>query len=1679
MSEKSQLFSRIALDMSDPEQVLKAIENRKRRARPELEAKFVAPSDPIHKQLAKIWIEVLGIEQVGIHDNFFKLGGNSILATQLLARVHDSFQVELPLRSIFEAPTVAGLSVTLMAAGTNGSKQRITRRSVAGSAAPLTFAQQRLWFLSQLQPDSTAYNMNLALRLTGPLDLEALERSLNEVVRRHEALRTSFASHDGKPIQLITPQLHFTLRVVDNTTIAEDLQAAEIERRAIEQGHRPFDLREAPLLRMSLLRFAEEDHAVLFTIHHIITDAWSNNLLILELAKLYEAFRDGNSSPLPPLPIQYADFAIWQRDVRQEGLLEAQLNYWRQQLADASFVLDLPADRPRPAVQTSRGATQPFLLDKSLTEALVQLSQRENVTLFMTLLAAFQVLLYRYTGQADILVGTPVAGRNRLETEKLIGFFADTLVMRTKISSNLTFRELLGRVREVALGAYSHQDLPFEKLVEALQPERDLSRNPIFQVLFALHNTPVEPLQLQGLVWTPLKLSIPKARFDLALDLRETASGIAGTCEYNVDLFDAATIASLLSHYRTLLEGVVLNPEDHISYLPLLANSERRKMLLEWNSPPVEHSYNTCLHELFERQAELNPDAVAVVHENVRLTYAELNRRANQLAHYLRAHGVGPDVPVGIIIERGIEMMIGLLGILKAGGAYVPLDPAYPKERLDFMLRDAGVSLLVTMKQLRWLLPENDQIKSICLDEDWNEVGRESDQNPQVQMSSRNLAYVIYTSGSTGRPKGVQVEHESVASLFAATHPLFDFSVNDVWTVSHSYAFDFSVWEIWGCLLHGGRLVIVPLRMTQSPEAFRELLHAEQVTVLNQTPSAIRQLLQGNAKAAEDLVLRLIICGGEALPREVAAQLSDWGVPAWNFYGPTEATVWAAINKIATVDNGSGPFAIGRPLANTQVYVLDSNLELLPVNVPGELYIGGAGVARGYYRRSELTAERFVPDAYSGAVGGRLYRTGDRVRYGASGKLEFLGRVDEQVKLRGYRVELGEIESVLCEAGGVQQAVVVVRGENSVDQRLVAYVVLENEAAAGGEAEVLKRLRGRLSQKLPEYMAPSAIVVLAEVPLTTNGKVDRRALPTPGATTRIEDEDTYVAPRTPTETGLTSIWSEVLKIDRIGIHDDFFKLGGHSLLATQVISRIRDLFHVELPLRYVFEYPTVNALAAKIDAADIKALIAPPIVPVMNSGPIPLSFAQQRLWFLDQLESNTSLYNLPAAYLLKGRLNVEALEYSINEVLRRHASLRTYFVTSDDGSPAQRILPPAPFNLPQRDLRHLPEAERELEVRRVIAEEGQKPFQLSSPPLLRCLLLRTGEEEHIFIITIHHIITDGWSMSVFLNELAVSYESYLEQRPAPLPELTVQYADFAVWQRNWLRGEVFDRLLDYWRQQLKGAPARLELPTDKPRPAIQTYRGARQFVSLSPELTQSLRELSRREGATLYMTLLAGYNTLLHYYTGQSDIVIGTEVANRNRGETESLIGFFVNELVMRTDLTGNPTFRELMGRVREVTLGAYGHQDMPFDRLVDALKVERSPAYHPLFQVSFVYQNAPRATVDVKSLTISTLPIENPMAHFDLVLRAWESGQGMQLILEYHSDLFVQTTITRLLDLFETLIGIVVKQPEARLDTLVEMLAQADRTRLSDKGKAFEEIGLKSLKKARRRAVAPGQTFG
>ncbi len=1634
-------------------------------------AGYVAPRTETEELVSSVWAGLLKQERVGREDNFFELGGHSLLATQLMSRLREAFGVDAPLRLLFEQPTVAGLTQGLEQALTAGRRLAPLQRLALTGPQPLSFAQQRLWFLDQLEPGNATYNMPVAIRLTGALQTPALQASFTEILRRQDSLRTRFAVIDGQPMQVVSEPADFDLPITDLSDLEEDEREQQVQQLAAEEARRPFDLTQAPLFRAQLLRLAEEEHVLLLTMHHVISDGWSARILINEMTTLYEAFSKNQPSPLPELPVQYTDYAVWQRN--QSQTLDEQLQYWREQLQGAPALLELPTENPRPPVQSYRGARVTLEIAPQTTRVLKSLSQQHNVTLFMTLLAAFQALLHRYSGQEDIVVGTPVAGRTRSETEGLIGIFLNTLALRVNLNGDPTFAALLSRVREACLGAYAHQDLPFERLLEELAPERNLSHTPIFQVMFNMLNLDHlgEQIELDGLTINPLPVTQQDlgAKFELELYVREQGEGLHLHLVYS-QLYTSVAMEQLLDHFHTLLQAVAAEPGVRLSTLTL-STSLREQQLNQDNLIRPTNPFTSfaneeieqTIQERFEKQVRTTPENIAVKIRNASWTYKELNHKANQIARAVLAASGGGDQRIALLLNHDAWMIAGILGVLKAGQTYVPLDASYPKQRLREILEDCEATGLLTNNAnllfAEELLPQG--LPLVNLDRiDASTPGDDL----QLQCAPDSLAYILYTSGSTGKSKGVVQSHRNVLHHLRSYTNNLHLCASDKLTLFSSYAVDAAVQDIFGAVLNGATVCPIDVRTDDLNKLFARL-NEEEITIYHSTPTLYRYFVSTLRDQETCPSVRLVVLGGEEARKSDVELYKQHFSPLCLFVnglGLTESTIGLQHFVDQQTELTREVVPVGRPAANTEVSLFNAAGEQIAIYGVGEIVIKSPHVALGYWRRPELTETAFLNESADGHR--RSYRTGDFGRWLADGTIEYVGRRDNQVKIRGYRVELGEVEAALRTCRGVSECAVVMRTAENGEQ-LAAYVVLENEANAG-------EWRQQLEDRLPQYMVPSVFMVIDKMPLTATGKVNRRALPELEAS-RVELGKQHERARTTTEKTLISIWREVLDVEQVGIHDNFFKLGGHSLLATQVISRIRDLFRVELPLRHVFEYPTVNALAAKIDDADFKSLIAPPIVPVVNGGPIPLSFSQQRLWFLDQLESNTSLYNRPAAYLLKGQLNVEALEYGINEVLHRHASLRTYFVTSDDGSPAQRILPPAPFHLPHRDLRHLPEPEREIEARQLITEEGKKPFQLTRAPLLRCLLLRTAEDEHIFILTIHHIVTDGWSMRLFVSELAASYESYLEQRPASLPELKVQYADFAVWQRNWLRGEVFERLLSYWLQQLKGSPARLELPTDKPRPAIQTYRGAKEFASLSAELTQSLRELSRHEGATLYMTMLACYNTLLHYYTGQHDIVIGTDVANRNRGETESLIGFFVNELVMRSDLTGNPTFRELIGRVREVALGAYHHQDMPFDRLVDALKIERSPAHHPLFQVCFVLQNTPAASVEVKSLTISTLPVENPIALFDLVLRAGESAQGMQLMLEYNSDLFMQTTITRLLDLFETLAGIVVQQPEARLDTLVEMLAQADRARLFDKGKALEEIGSRSLKKAKRRTVA------
>ncbi len=1051
--------------------------------------------------------------------------------------------------------------------------QTIPRR-VEANSAPLSFAQQRIWFIDQLQPGNSAYNNLDAFRLTGRLNVAALEQTINEVVKRHEALRTTFPTVNGQPVAVIIQTLSVPLPVIDLSHVPAAGREAEGQRLVREQAQRPFDLAHGPVLRTTLLRLGEDDHILVLALHHIVSDGWSGGVLFQELTTLYEAFAVGKPSPLPELPVQYADYAVWQRGWLQGEVLEKQLAYWKERLTGAPPVLELPTDHPRPAVQSFRGARQSVTLSKNLTDALRILSQRESATLFMTLLAAYQTLLYRYSNQEEIVVGSPIAGRTRPETEGLIGLFVNTLVLHTDLSEDPSFRELLSRVREVALGAYAHQDVPFEKLVEELQPERSLSHAPLFQVMFILQNAPRSALDLSGLTLQSLEFDSGTAQFDVSLSVVEVAEGLQAKFEYNTDLFDAATITRMLKHFQVLLEGVVANPDQRLSELPLLTEAERHQLLIEWNDTAVEYPRDICLHQLFEAQVIRTPEAVALVFEEEQLTYHELNRRANQLARYLRKLGVGPEVLVGIMMERSIEMVVGLLGIIKAGGAYVPLDPAYPQERLSFMLEDARVPVLLTQARLAESLPQS-EAEVVSVDALREVIDEEGIENPAGGATAENLAYVIYTSGSTGRPKGAMNSHRGICNRLLWMQDAYQLTSADSILQKTPFSFDVSVWEFFWPLLTGARLVVAQPGGHQDSAYLVKLIAEQKITTLHFVPSMLQVFLEEWGLETCDS-LKQVICSGEALSFELQERFfARLNAGLHNLYGPTEAAVdvtfWACKQE-----SGLRTVPIGRPIANTQIYLLDRRLQPVPVGVPGELYIGGVGVARGYLNRPELTAERFILDPFSAEDGARLYKTGDLARYLPDGNIEYLGRIDHQVKLRGFRIELGEVEAVLQQYAGVRDTVVLLREDGPGDKRLVAYVAARGEAVPG-PAE----LRRFLSERLPEYMVPQAFVLLDELPLTPNGKVDRRALPEPDRA-RPERGAEYVAPRGADEEEVARVWAEVLKVERVGADDNFFELGGHSLLMMQVVSRLRRSLGVELPLRSLFEAPTVVGLSETI-----------------------------------------------------------------------------------------------------------------------------------------------------------------------------------------------------------------------------------------------------------------------------------------------------------------------------------------------------------------------------------------------------------------------------------------------------------------------------------------------------------------
>jgi amino acid adenylation domain-containing protein/thioester reductase-like protein len=1150
------------------------------RARPESEETYVAPQGPVEEAVAAVWAEVLGLEQVGAHDNFFELGGHSLLATQVISRLRKTLQVELPLRALFEAPTLAALGERIeeVRRASLGLPTAPLRPIPRDGELPLAFGQETFLFLEQLQPGSPVFNMDVAARLRGPLNLTALEHAVNEVVRRHEILRTTFVAREGRPSAIIAPPTHLPLQVLDLTDLLESQREDQARRLADEESRRPFDLERGPLFRASRLRLGLEDHVGLLTAHHAVFDGWSMGIFLREVGLLYEAFAAGQPSPLPELPVRYADFAHWQRQWLQSGLMEDQLAYWKQQLAGPLPVLELPTDHPRPAVRTFHGARQLLVVPPALTQATHALARREGCTLYMVLLAAFQTLLHRYSGQGDLCIGSPIAGRNRAEIEGLIGFFVNTLVLRTDLSGDPAFAQLLARVREVCLGAYAHQDLPFEMLVQELRPQRELSRSSLFQVLFILQNAPLKIPTITGLTSSPLvELSDNgTSKFDLILTLTESTEGLLATIEYNTDLYQQDTIERLLGHYRTLLEAVVAEPGLTLSRMPLLTTAEQEQ-LAAWNQNDASYPADECIHELFEVQAARTPDAVAVVDGDRRLSYRELNRWANRLANRLRELGVGPDVLVGLYLERSLDLMAGLLGVLKAGGAYVPLDPAYPGQRLAAIVEDAEPRVLLTQRALVDDLPPN-AAHIICLDTTESELGSEA--NPGRAAASDNLAYMIYTSGTTGKPKGVMVTHGGLCNAYRAWEDAYRLrSEATTHLQMASCAFDVFTEDWTRALCSGGKLVLCPREVLLEPARLYDLMRRERVDFAEFVPSALRSLAQHLEESGQSLdFMRLLIAGSDvwyAGEYQKIRRLCGPQTRLINSYGLTEATIDSTYFESAELNLcEERPVPIGRPFANTRIHVLDRNLQPVPIGVLGELHVGGSGLARGYSKDSELTAKKFIPDPFSSCPGDRLFRTGDLARYLPDGCVELLGRTDHQVKVRGFRIDPGEIESVLCQHPGVRQAAVVAHGDTPDSKRLVAYLTRP--------APEPQDLRGFLREKLPEYMVPSSFVMLNALPLSPNGKVDRKALPAPERP-RAELSPSFELPRSDVEKTLAGIWAEVLQLDQVGIRDNFFDLGGHSLALVRVMSRVRVALKVEVHLRHLFENPTIVELAGLIE----------------------------------------------------------------------------------------------------------------------------------------------------------------------------------------------------------------------------------------------------------------------------------------------------------------------------------------------------------------------------------------------------------------------------------------------------------------------------------------------------------------
>jgi len=1658
---------------------------------------YVAPRNHVEATLTQIWSDVLHLDRVGIHDNFFAIGGDSIRSLQVVARAHKS-GIKLTPKHLFEHPTVA--EVAAVAATARAEVSVATEdfslsglepseidalfpdRSMIEDLYPLTPMQEGMLFHTLLNPGSGIYLMQQHYTWNGPLNLERLAEAWGRVIDRHPILRTAYVWKDLKrPLQVVQRRIDLAeaVHVLDWRGSSAVEQKDRLIRTLDSELAEGFDMGRAPLMRIRLIRTGEESYHIVRSFHHILTDDWCFSILMMEVLSYYEALLEGRSIDLPS-PRPYRDYIAWLQ--RQD--LGAAETFWRKELEGFSAATSLGVERLSSARQeaVSEVGDEFGELSEHATERLTTIAQQQGLTLNTFLQGAWALLLSRYSGSYDIVMGVTVAGRpTELEgVESIVGLFINSLPLRVRISSSTP---VLGWLKGLLADNYRIRQYEYPPLVQIQQWSEIPKGQALFKSLVVFENAPVDPRLGEQVGDVSLEFDHDRVHTNYPMTVVAYPGPRLGMrLSYDRRLFEPEVVRRMVRHLTHLLEAMALQPETRLCDLSLLSAEERTQLLVEWNRTTPERPEERGFAELLEAQVRRTPDAAAAIDDERRITYQDLNRAANRVAHTLRRHGIGPDRIVALLDTRGIDLLIMILGVLKAGGAYLPLDPHHPPARAAQILGTSRAALLLTVREHAALAeaavaatPES-TTPLVLLDALMKET--DNDSNLSRLSTSTKLAYVIFTSGSTGAPKGAMVEERGMVNHLLSKIPALRLTESDVIAQTASQCFDISVWQFLTGLLCGACIRILPDELVRDPQRLLREIEQSKITVWETVPSLLVAGLDGPVVSLTPL--RWLLATGEAVTPELCRLwFSRYpSIPLMNAYGPAECSDDVAVHAVTgSLPEGATHVPLGRPIPHLRLYGLDGDGEPVPHDVAGELYIGGVGVGRGYLNDPVRTASAFLPDPFAIEPGLRLYRSGDLARFRSDGTLEFLGRRDHQVKIRGYRIELGEIEARVIQHPHVKEAVVAVREDRPGNKRLIAYVVSESVAR---DAEAI---RSFLAETLPDYMVPAVVIFLDALPLTPNGKIDRKALPEP-ENSELSQRDG--APRTAVEEILAGIWAEILGLKHVGIHDNFFELGGHSLLATQVVSRIRTSFQIELPLRSLFEAPTVEALGAVIEQArsDGDEASTVPIAPAERCRPLALSFAQQRLWFLSQMEPEGWSYNLPFALRLSGALDPAALLHSFEQVIARHETLRTTFHESD-GEPVQAIGSVGEFALPLDDLTGVPGDRRYEAVREAASVEVRRPFRLDRDRPIRARLLRLGEQEHVLLVTLHHIAADAWSMTLLANEVGIFYQARVGRSAdaadalAPLP---VQYADFAHWQRQWLQGPMLDTHLAYWKQRLGVNPPVLKLPADRPRPTVQTFRGARHLFTVPTECADRLRALSRKEGVTLFMSLLAAFNVLLFRTTGQMDILIGTDVANRNREETEHLIGFFVNLLPLRSDLSGNPTFLDLLGQVRRTALEAYAHQDLPFEKIVETLKLKRDLGGNPLVQTLLVLQNVPPPSMELPGLDVAALEFESEVARFDLGLFMEDAEDGLTGLWKYSTDLFDASTITALSERFVTLLGSIVAHPEARLSA-IEILSHTEKEsamiestqRAENKFKRFKSIQPKAVSLSQRPLVERG----